>query len=79
MLVNVIGSFLLGYFIGLGMKDQMYAFLGSGFCGAFTTFSTFQLETFQLFKNDRKWTALFYLFITYLIGLISVFGGFLLA
>jgi CrcB protein len=42
LLVNVVGSFLLGTLVGA--DPDAYALLGIGFCGAFTTFSAFALE-----------------------------------
>jgi fluoride exporter len=78
-LVNMIGSFLLGYFFYQGMTDTMYAFLGSGFCGAFTTFSTFKLESFQLNKSKGKIVSLTYLLITYIVGFVFAFWGYLFA
>jgi fluoride exporter len=46
LLVNVVGSLLLGLFADLG--EAGYALLGVGFCGAFTTFSAFGVEAVQL-------------------------------
>ena len=46
LLVNVLGSLLIGLFAGLATSP--YALLGIGFCGAFTTYSTFAVETVSL-------------------------------
>ncbi|MDX6198412.1 MAG: fluoride exporter [Actinomycetota bacterium] len=46
LVVNVVGSLLLGLFAGL--SGHPYALLGVGFCGAFTTYSTFAVEAVSL-------------------------------
>lgn len=43
--VNVAGSFLLGIFSALALTDHATALLGTGFCGAFTTYSAFAVQT----------------------------------
>lgn len=45
LVVNVVGSFLLGLLTALSVPDIALLALGTGFCGAFTTFSTFAFET----------------------------------
>ncbi|WP_374457833.1 CrcB family protein [Nocardioides sp.] len=45
LLVNVVGSGLLGLFAALSLGDAGWALLGTGFCGAFTTFSSFAVQT----------------------------------
>ncbi len=50
---NVAGSLLLGLFARLGLADGAYALLGVGFCGAFTTYSTFAWETHTLVVTNR--------------------------
>jgi CrcB protein len=56
--VNVLGSFILGLMIfGLDEKElispTLKLFIGVGFCGGFTTFSTFSLETFNLLRETE--------------------------
>ena len=45
ILVNVAGSFLLGLFSGLALTGSTIAFLGTGFCGALTTYSAFAVQS----------------------------------
>lgn len=56
--VNMTGSFLLGTLTGLGLHAQLSdaatTALGTGFCGAFTTFSTFTFESSRLIE-DGDW------------------------
>ena len=47
ILVNWVGSFLLGWFTGLGLGDQTMALLGVGFCGALTTYSSFAVQSYD--------------------------------
>ena len=47
-LANVAGSTLLGLLVGLGVDGRPLALLGVGFCGAFTTYSTFAVQTVGL-------------------------------
>jgi CrcB protein len=46
--VNVVGSFVLGVLLAVPVDDSLLALFGTGFCGAFTTFSTFAFETVRL-------------------------------
>lgn len=47
-LANLSGSALLGLLVGLGVDGHAFALLGVGFCGAFTTYSTFAVQTVGL-------------------------------
>jgi CrcB protein len=55
MTVNVIGSFLLGMFSGMALSGQTLALLGTGFCGALTTYSAFAVHVHDL--GPRKGAA----------------------
>jgi CrcB protein len=47
LLVNVVGSFLLGLLTALSLGDHALALLGTGFCGGFTTYSAFAVKTHE--------------------------------
>ena len=51
-LANVVGSFLLGLFTALSLGEHALAFLGTGFCGGFTTYSAFAVKT-----HERGWAG----------------------
>jgi fluoride exporter len=55
MLVNWVGSFLLGWLSGLAMSGAVVALLGTGFCGALTTYSSFVVQTHD--RGPRWGTA----------------------
>ena len=48
LLVNVLGSGLLGSFSALALDERAWAFLGVGFCGAITTYSAFAVQAVEL-------------------------------
>lgn len=60
--VNVLGSLALGLLIGAGIDGVASLLLATGFCGAFTTFSTFAFETVRLAEDGQPgaagWNAL---------------------
>ncbi len=47
LVANVLGSFLLGLFTALTLSGHAMALLGTGFCGAFTTYSAFAVKTVE--------------------------------
>lgn len=77
--VNLLGSFLLGLIIGGGSGENIHFLLGTGFMGAFTTFSTFNLEVVKLLQTQAKAKAITYLLVTYLLGVLLAFVGFIFA
>lgn len=58
--VNVIGSFVLGFVTFLGVGNDILLLVGTGACGAFTTFSSFSFDTVRLWENDHPYRAIAY-------------------
>ncbi|MCZ8520258.1 MULTISPECIES: fluoride efflux transporter FluC [Paenibacillus] len=79
LIINVTGAFLLGILTGAHVSREAALLLGSGFAGAYTTFSTFQLESESLRSEGRGGAALLYLLLTYLLGGGAAFAGYILA
>ena len=84
MTVNVVGCLLIGVFYGLSMRgsiggDNIKMLLTTGFCGDFTTFSTFCNENLTLLRNGHPMTALLYAGASLAVGLIAVALGYWLA
>ena len=71
--VNILGSFLFGAFVHAQDKLPPWLSLAllTGFCGAFTTFSTLILETVILFRAKQTKPAFAYLFLTIIISILS--------
>ncbi|MGG0719381.1 fluoride efflux transporter CrcB [Robertmurraya massiliosenegalensis] len=78
LIVNLVGSFFLGYLFA-GIPEHIYAILGVGFLGAFTTFSTMNVEAMQLLNEKRVSIGILYLSITYFFGVILAICGYFLA
>ena len=55
--VNVAGSFLIGYFTGSRLLSPQQLLLTTGFCGGFTTFSTFSFELLDLMRRGETGKA----------------------
>ncbi|HZO57511.1 MAG TPA: fluoride efflux transporter CrcB [Bryobacteraceae bacterium] len=56
-LVNVSGSLLIGYFTGSRLPSPQQLLLTTGFCGGFTTFSTFSFELLDLMRRGETGKA----------------------
>ncbi|MEV0274073.1 fluoride efflux transporter CrcB [Hamadaea sp. NPDC050747] len=71
--VNVTGSFLLGSFAAL--SAPYFALLGTGFCGALTTYSTFGYETIRLARTGSTLYALLNVVLSIIAGLLAAWAG----
>lgn len=81
--VNVLGSFLIGLVAALTAPEGRWLVspstrhgLMAGFCGGFTTFSFFSLQTLQLIQDGRWVAGLVYVMATVLLSLLGVWSGF---
>jgi CrcB protein len=77
--VNVTGSFVLGVVTGLalhhGLGRTPRIVIGTGFCGAFTTFSTFAYETVRLMESGPRREALANVALSLALGLAAAAAG----
>jgi len=78
--INVSGSFLIGLLLILltdkwEVSDHLRMAVVVGFLGAFTTFSTFEMEIYGLIKERQLITAFLYLFLSVAIGFIGLVAG----
>src|SRR5881275_1326697 len=83
LIVNVLGSFLIGVLAGYfayrtGISQHMRLFLTTGFLGGFTTFSAFSLDTALLIERHCYWLAAGYVLGSVISGLLALFAGLLL-
>jgi len=82
-IANVVSCIILGYLIGLTLKDGLSEnaklLLMTGFCGGFSTFSTFSVESFQLLQNGNTNTALLYIVVSIVVCVIGIWLGLKLA
>jgi CrcB protein len=77
---NIAGCFLIGLFSGWMSDNQPLRLLFIvGFCGGYTTFSTFALENLRLIEANQWGLYLLYTFASVALGLLAVWGGVKLA
>lgn len=80
---NVISCFVLGFLLAYVLKVEVQPMLKllfiTGFCGGFSTFSTFTGETFLLIQSGNWPTAMIYILTSLMVCLFSLYLGFKLA
>ena len=84
LLVNIIGSLIIGFLTGLSDKTnilslEMRLFLMVGIVGGFTTFSSFTNENLILLHNGQLLTILLYTGLSIFLGFIAVYLGYALS
>jgi CrcB protein len=74
--INITGALLLGLVTSMDAGKNIYLLLGDGFLGAYTTFSTFMYEGFNLFQENEKLNAFLYIIGSLVLGIIGCVIGF---
>lgn len=82
-IINIVGCFIIGLIFALSEKHQIFQsdlkiFLTVGFCGGFTTFSSFGFENFSMLNNNEIFIAILYTSLSVILGIAAVFLGNLL-
>ena len=81
--VNIVGCFLIGILFALSdrgnfLSPEWRIFLTTGFCGGFTTFSAFSLESIRLVQNGEFLYLSLYVILSVVLGLAATYLGILL-
>ncbi len=78
-LTNLIGAFIIGFIVGISeeknVPERVVLFIKTGFCGGFTTFSTFSLESVMLLDKGKYLTAGTYMGLSLVLCVVGVALG----
>jgi len=82
--INLIGSLFIGLIFGLAdryqwMTQEWRLFLAIGFCGSFTTFSTFAFDNLQLLRDGNYFQLFWYTSISFIVGIALAWLGYVIA
>jgi CrcB protein len=84
LIINVTGSLIVGFFLTLvteriNIHPNLRLAVAVGFVGAYTTFSTFEYETFRLLETGSGITGFMNVILSLMLGFLAVWGGIALA
>ncbi|MGN0453944.1 MAG: fluoride efflux transporter CrcB [Ruminococcus sp.] len=79
-IVNISGAVLIGFIVGAAglipnVSQSLVLFAKTGVCGGYTTFSTFALESVNLFKNQHRLIGICYIVLSVIVCLLGVILG----
>lgn len=80
LIINIVGAIVIGFIVGLidekgEISHNTELFWKTGVCGGFTTFSTFSLESVELFEKDMHILAGIYIILSITLCLFGIFFG----
>ncbi|WP_027626797.1 fluoride efflux transporter CrcB [Clostridium lundense] len=70
-IINITGAIFLGIVSNISISKNLYLFLGEGFLGSYTTFSTFMYEGVNLLEGSKKLNGFIYIMLTVILGIIG--------
>jgi len=78
-IINITGSLLLGFLfvlrLGNGLSEDLWLLVGTGFIGAYTTFSTFGYETIQMIQKKEHKNVFLYVSVSVVLGIVFAWIG----
>ena len=80
LVTNLLGALIIGIVVGIAeenknMPENLILFLKTGFCGGFTTFSTFSLETLNLWQKKNYGLSMLYAGLSFVLCVVGVYIG----